>query len=64
MKFRSVKGLKWVLKAGTIVGLCVLITKVATGYARPVPGPGMPAAHAQSMQHRDRRHMHVRNWAL
>ena len=65
MRYRGVNGLKWVLKAGTIVGLCFLITKAATGSARlAVPEPATTAAHAQGMQHADRRHMHMRNWAL
>ena len=65
MKFRMVDSLKRVLKAGTIVGLCFLITKAATGSAGPaVPGRSVAAAHAAGMPHSDRRHMHMRNWAL
>ena len=63
MQFRLAR-LKWVLGVATILGLCFPIVKAATGSTRSGgPAPSMMAP-VQGMQHHDRRHMHMRNWAL
>ena len=52
MKTRFVRSLKWILGVGAFVGLCVPVNRA------------MDASHAQVTPHADRRHMHMRNWAL
>src|SRR5262249_14096609 len=48
--------------AATVIGLSLPITKIALGSASP-SASGSSAAPAQATHH-DRRHMHMRNWAL
>jgi len=55
MRFRQSQRLKWALSVAMLVGVGFPMVKVAVGPAR---------ASAQTTQHMDRRHMHMRNWAL
>ena len=65
MKSRLVQILKGVLGVGTIIGLCFPIAKAAMESGRPaVPRIPTMAGAGHGAQHQDRRHMHMRNWAL
>src|SRR5215831_6924586 len=62
MKSRFVQRLKWVLCVGALAGLSVAADK-AIG-SRSEMTRSTDAMHAQITTPADRRHMHMRNWAL
>ena len=57
------RSLKWVLRVGIAVGLCVQVTRIVWGSARTATAATDAAPRAQ-VGHHDRRHMHMRNWLL
>ena len=65
MKLRLVQILTGVLGVSTIVGFGFPIAKAAITPARPeAPVTSVTGLAAHGAQHQDRRHMHMRNWAL
>src|SRR5262245_40323924 len=63
MKFRRRNRLSWLLNAAAILSVSILVAKAPTGSIRLSGASSVTAANAQTMTH-DRRHMHVRNWAV
>lgn len=64
MRLRQRRSLKWALCVGMVAGLGFPLLKAAGGHARSAARPSMNAPSAHATQHADRRHMHMRNWAL
>jgi len=65
MKPRLMHALKWTISIGAIVGVALPIARTTGGLGPYGAGATVSASPlAQTAHHADRRHMHMRNWAL